>query len=196
MSSKLDKFLEYISCERTIYETYNRANEAINTFGFDKGSIQNWYHFRSCIAEFMRHLDVCILNIDKSADISLADYYWPMCVRPLLRIYGINGEKTALEMARTGSEGGLYAVLKAFAMHMAEEYSRNEISAKVSFFLKSLSIEEFVATADEYVGKYNHIIPYEMTEDSAVRIKMNFEKVLREHPFIIQKLQMAGRNYG
>ena len=195
MSSKLDKFLEYISCERTIYQTYNRANEAINTFGFDKGSIQKWNHFRTCISEFMRHLDVCILNITKRLDISVVDY-WAMSVRPLLKIYGINGEKAAFEMARTGRDGGLYAVLKAFAMHMAEEYSRDEISAKVSFFLKSLSTDEFLAMADEYVRKYNHIIPYEMTEDSAVKIKMNFEKVLREHPFIIQKLQMAGRNYG
>ena len=37
MAGKLEKFLECISCEKTIYRTYNRANEAINTFTFDKG---------------------------------------------------------------------------------------------------------------------------------------------------------------
>ena len=36
MSDKLDKFLEYISCENTIYQNYNRANDALNTFRFDK----------------------------------------------------------------------------------------------------------------------------------------------------------------
>jgi hypothetical protein len=99
-------------------------------------------------------------------------------------------------MARTGNEGGLYAVLKALAMRMAEQYTRNEVSAKVSFFLDSLSVDEFLAAADEYVSKYRHILPSEMTEKGAGRIKANFEKVLNEHPFVIQRLQMAGRNHG
>ena len=34
-------------------------------------------------------------------------------------------EKAAFEMARTGNEGGLYAVLKAIAGQLAEEYAEN-----------------------------------------------------------------------
>ena len=195
MGGKLEAFLECISCQKTIHQTYGRANEAINTFEFDKAIIHNWDQFRLCVAEFMRHLDACMLNMDRPADIPAVDY-WPMCVRPLLKIYGINGEKAAFEMTRTGNQGGLYAVLKALAMHMAELYTRNEISAKVRLFLGSLTVDEYVDTTTEYIRKYGHIIPPEMTEQSAARIKVNFEKVLIEHPFVIQKLQQAGRKYG
>ena len=62
-------------------------------------------------------------------------------------MYGANGEKTAFEMARTGNESGLYGVLKAVAMQVAEDCSKKEISAKAITYWKSLSIDQqFVET--------------------------------------------------
>ena len=133
MPTKLDRLLDSISPEKTIEDIYNRANEAINSFRFKKAQITQWDEFRRCMAEFNRHLEERILKLRKPIDVSI-DWYWGHSIRPLLKIYGLNGEKAAFEMARTGNEGGMYAVLKAFAMHRAEEYSQNEIAAKVLFF--------------------------------------------------------------
>ena len=41
----------------------------------------------------------------------------------------------------------------------------------------------------EYISKHGHLLPSELTEGSAVRIKMNFIKVLEEHPRLIKKLR-------
>ena len=192
MPTKLDRLLDSISPEKTIEDIYNRANEAINSFRFKKAQITQWDEFRWCIAEFLRHLEEHILNLRKPVDISL-DWYWGHSVRSLLKIYGINGEKAAFEMARTGNEGGMYAVLKAFAMRRAEEYSQNEIAAKVLFYWNALSVDEQSEAMDEYLRKYGHLFPSELTEGNAVRLRGSFWKVLQKHPELVQKIRQTGR---
>ena len=191
MKTKLDRLLDSISPEKVIEQTYNRANEAINTFGFRRAKVDQWDQFRGCMSDFLRHLDYCILRLKKPIDVSTEDY-WTYCIRPLLKIYGIHGEKAAFEMVRTGNEGGLYAVLKAFAMQKAEEYSNNEIASRTGIFWESLSTDEKFTAMKEYSEKYGHLFPSELTEKGAVRIKGNFLKVLQKHPFMVQDLRRTG----
>jgi hypothetical protein len=190
--SKLDRLLEYISPQRTIEQIYNLANEAIGNFDFDKATVDSWDEFKLCIAKFSKHIDEKILRLKNHLDIPLTEY-WRFCIRPLTRIYGSNGDITAFTMANTGNEGGLYAVLKAFAMQRAEEYTKNEISAKVHFYWQGLSVDEKLQAADEYFSKYRDIIPSELLESNGAILKSTFWKVLEQHPFIVQKLQKTGR---
>ncbi|HBG25741.1 MAG: hypothetical protein A2Y10_20310 [Planctomycetes bacterium GWF2_41_51] len=190
--SKLDRVLEYISPQKTIEQVYNLANEAIVSFNFDKAKVDSWEEFKLCIAKFSKYLDEKILKLKKHLDVPLTEY-WRFCIQPLTRIYGSNGDITAFTMANTGNEGGLYAVLKAFAMQRAEEYTKNEISAKVHFYWNNLSADEKLQAADEYFSKYKNIIPSELLESDGVLLKKNFWKILEEHPFIMQKLQKTGR---
>lgn len=192
MKTKLDRLLDSISPEKTIEQTYGRANEAINTFRFKKAKIQKWNEFRNCMAQFLRHLDKCILNLPRSINTS-NDFYWGLSVRPLLKTYGINGEKAAFEMARTGNEGGMYAVLKAFAMQRCQEYSDNEISTRALSYWNSLSVDQQFKTIDEYFQKYGHLFPSELTEGNAARLRGSFWKVLQKHPTMVQNLRRTGR---
>ena len=96
-------------------------------------------------------------------------------------------------IANTGNEGGLYAVLKAFAMYKAEEYTKNEISAKVSTCWEGLSADQKLQAAKEYVVKYGDIIPSELSEKNAPLIRGHFWKVLEKHPFVVQRLRQTGR---
>ena len=192
MQTKLDRLLEFIRPERTMVETFNRANEALNSFRIDTARIEQWDQFRYCMAEFLRHLDFCVLRLRKPVDVS-TDYYWSRCQQVLFRVYRSNGEKAAFEMARTGNEKGLYGVLKAVAMHMAEKYSKNEISAKVDAYLESLSLDEQFEACSEYIAKYGHLLPSEITEGSAGRIRATFHKVLEEHPGLIQRIHSTVR---
>jgi len=192
MQTRLDRLLAFISPDKTIVETYNRANEAINTFHADTAQIDNWDQFRYCMAEFLRHVDFCTLRLRRPVDVS-SEYYWGHCIPILLRVYGASGVKAAFEMARTGHEGGLYGVLKAVAMHRADEYIQNEISAKVITYLDSLSVDEQFDACSEYISKYGYLLPSEITEGNAIRIRANFRKVLEKHPRLLLKFQGVGR---
>jgi len=192
MQTKLDGLLAFISPQKTIVETYNRANEAINTFHASQAQIRNWDQFRHCMAEFLRHVDFCTLRLRRPVNVS-SEHYWEHCAAILLGVYGSSGEKTAFEMARTGNEGGLYSVLKAVAMHRAEEYAQNEISAKVAAYLDGLSVDEQFDACSEYISKYGHLLPSEITEGNAVRIRANFRKVLEKHPRLLLRFQGVGR---
>ena len=191
MQTELDKLLATISPQKTIIETYNRANEAVNTF-HTSARIDKWNDFRYCVARLLQRLDVCILRLSRPADSSL-DHYMAWFPNILIRVYGPSGEKTAFEMARTGNEGGLYSVLKAVAMRRADEYSQNEIVARVADYLANLSVDEQHGACSEYISKYGYLLPSEITEGNAIRIRANFSKVLEKHPRFLMKFQGVGR---
>jgi len=193
MQTELDKLLNSISPEETIVKTFNRANEAINTFHPRTALVENWDEFRCCMAEFLRHVDNYSLLLRRPVDVS-SDYYWSLCVRVLLKVYGSSGEKAAFEMARTGNDGGMNSVIRSVSIHVSEGYIKMEIRAKVDAYLDSLSIDQQLAASSEYLAKHGHLFPSEMTENSAARVHANFGKVLEKHPWLLLKIHEVGRS--
>lgn len=188
----LDRLLDSIRPEKTIVETFNRANCAINTFAA-RGQISQWNEFQDFLAEFVRHLDVHVLRLRAPVAVS-THYYWQHGAAPVLHgVYGVSGAKAAFEMTRTGCGGGLYAVLRAVAMHIAEDYAKREIAAKVGAYLQRLSNSEQFEACSEYLAKYGSLLPSELTEASAARIRADFQKVLERHPWLIKKTHEVGR---
>lgn len=104
-----------------------------------------------------------------------------------------NGEKAGFEMARTRTEGGLYGVLRRFGGIQAGQYAQAEIPARVSRFWEDLSASEKLEAEDEYLAEYGHLLPSELTDNEAARVKMDFRKVLAEHPRMMQRLDRIGR---
>ena len=96
-------------------------------------------------------------------------------------------------MSRTGNDGGIYTVLKAIAMHIADEYAQNEIVARIYNYWQDLSVDERLAASTEYISKYGHLLPSELTEGSAGRIRANLPKVLDKHHELIKKIRRVGR---
>ena len=111
----------------------------------------------------------------------------------LNQVYGSQGWKTAFSMVRTGLEGGLRAVLQAMAEALALEYARNEIRARVHDYWQGLSTRERLAAADEYLGKFGHLLRSQLTEGSAPRLRANFPGLLIEHSFLMRPLSWPGR---
>ncbi|KPL24972.1 MAG: hypothetical protein AMJ75_02225 [Phycisphaerae bacterium SM1_79] len=191
MQTELDRLLNSIRPEKTVVETYNRANEAINTFQAS-ATIEKWDDFGKCMAQLLQHIDLRVLRLSRPVDPCL-DHYLSWFPHVLMKVYGPNGEKAAFEIARTGNEGGLYSVIKAVAMRVADEYSQNEISAKVGAYLDGLSVDEQLAACSEYISKYGYLLPSEITESNAIRIKANFRKVLEKHPRLLLTFHRVGR---
>jgi len=96
-------------------------------------------------------------------------------------------------MARTGKEGGFKRVLETIAQLMIQEYATNEISSKALSFWNNLSVDEKLAVVDEYLAKYGHLLPDELKESNAVRLKAQFHQVLIQHPNMMKRLQNIGR---
>jgi hypothetical protein len=192
VKTKLDNLLESIDPARTIDQVSARIDDALNSFSAKSGIIKDWDEFRKLFSTFFRHLENHVLRIHTFRSPN-PDIDWGHCCKHLKNKYGINGEKAAFEMVRTGTQGGFYKVLKEVAGQMKEEYAGNEISSRINHFWNALSVDEMIEAIEEYIEKYGHLLPSELTEGSAGRIKMNFPKVLKEHPRLIKRMRNVGR---
>ncbi len=188
----LDQLLESIDPQKTLDETDARADEAVNSFPLTRAQLTQWDEFRICLITFMRHIETAVLHVRTMPEASL-DFEWGRCVHLLVHEYGRDGEKAAFEMARTGNEGGLYAVLRKLARRIAQQYGENAVAAKVGTWWDKLSVDEKLAATEEYLEKYGRLLPSELTESSCARIKANFPKVLAEHPRTIQRMRRVRR---
>jgi len=190
MSTKLDRLLEAIHPDITLRPIFDRAGTAVNSFPFPDVIITQFDRFRYLLVRFSQHLDAKILRIESMPDMGV-DFHWSRCYQILKQIYGPNGEKTAFDMIRTNKEGGLREVINKFTDTVVQNYAANEINAKISFYINNLSVPEKIAAGKEYVQKYGHLLPNELTESTAVRIQANFAKVLEKHVFMVYHLAKA-----
>ena len=190
MSTKLDRLIESIHPDNTLKETFARVNEAVNSFPFPNVLLEHFGQFRHTMISFHGHLEARILNIDALPQAGV-DFLWSRCYGVFKQIYGVAAEKAAFEIARTNKEGGLREVIRKFSETVARNYAANEITARIYFYLKTLSVQERIAAAEEYVQKYGHLLPDELTESSAARIHDNFAKVLEKHVYMMYDLEKA-----
>ncbi len=190
--TQLDQLLESIDTAVTLEEVSSRVDNAMNSFNQFAGTVQKWDDFKRILTAFHWHVQKTILRsrLSHSPD---TDIEWGRCCEILLKEYGPNGEKAAMEIARTGKEGGLYSILKKIAKRMIESFAGNEIRAKISHYWYPLSTEQKLAATNEYLEKYGHLLPSELTEGTAVRIKADFMKVLEQHPRLIKRLRKVGK---
>lgn len=192
MTTPLEQLLEQINPARTVDQTQARADAALNSFSFPTEPIAAWEDFVSCIMDFVAHVESHVLSL---ADYPQVDrrFHANHSLQWLDHLYGHSGDKAAFERIRTGKEGGLYGVLKALALKIAEQVGTNEIANRVSHFWHRLNPDQQYDAAIEYLDKYGHLLPDELTEESAARIRANFTKVLTEHPRLLQQLGHIGR---
>jgi len=186
--TRLDSLLNSIDPDKTINQVSVRVDDAVNSFKIKSGIVKDWDTFKTLLINFFRHTENVVLRLKNFCSPD-PDIDWGRCVRFLLKEYGLSGDKAAFEMVRTGTQGGLYKVLKSIAWQMVKDYSGNEIKARISHFWDSLTLDEKLAAVDEYISKYGHLLPSEITEGSAARIKGNFVKVLEEHPRLIHRFR-------
>ena len=193
MTSKLSNFLKSIDPSITIEPVTARVDRAINSFPLNAASENDWESFKSKLAKFFAHAEGAILNLG-SARPANREIDWNCCRKILTQEYGPSAGTVAFEMTRNNIEGGFYAVFKAIAKHMIKHYASTEISAKTWHFWNGLSREEKHTACYEYLHKYAHLLPPELTEGSAARIHANLPRVLEQHPWLIIRLRGIGRS--
>jgi hypothetical protein len=192
MKTRLDLLIESINPSRTLDVLSARADEAINSFRHKSGVITDWRVFQACLSQYFCHLENLLLHLNPPRKVDF-NMDWGRSILALRAEYGAEGEQAAFEIARTGAEGGIYAVLKAIARYQANWYAENEISARVAGYMNGLSAQERLDATREYIRKFGHLLPPEMTEGSAARIALHFYKTLCEHPRLLRRLRRVGR---
>lgn len=188
MATDLDRLLASIDPSRTIDRITAEIDRAFNSFPMNRTTIKDLNDYENYLADFFRHIESVSTNMGNNAPVN-REAYWARCSRILDKEFGPNGWKTAFELVRTGKEGGLYRLLKTIAEKMAEQYWQNEISARIGQYWNNLTVDEMMAAIDEYLEKYGHLLPSELTEGPAGRVRTNFFKVLEEHPKLIRHLR-------
>ena len=191
MPTKLETLLESIDPSRNYDDVSARVDHAINTFTMQRATIVDWDEYEDFFGNFYRHVQKTVLRL-RSDVRDDEGYYRALCSNLLDKAFGPSGSKAAFEMVRTGKEGGLYQVLKTVANLMGERYAENEIWGRISHYWESLTLDEKLAAPDEYLQKYGHLLPSELTEGSAARLRVNFPRVLEEHPKMIRRMRKIG----
>jgi len=190
MATKLQKLLVSIEPERISQQTLNRTFKAINSF-LDPVEISSWESFKYYMLIFLEYLD-------ENAQLFEPVYIfvgnpWDRCDRLFTHIYGNNGQEVAFDIARTGKDGGLDAVTKAVALHLVDEYTKNEITARIDCYWQSLSLEQRVRASSEYISKYGHLFRTDFKGENTVHILANFPKVLEKHSRMFKESEAVFR---
>jgi hypothetical protein len=188
--TKLDRLLESIDPERTWEETQRLAHNALATFSLNSSVVGSWEDFRDMVPRFLCHVENTVLKIHRDHD---PDHDWGRAVRFLRKDFGPNGDIAAAQIAIAGVEGGLYRVLRSLATRMVEEYSENEVSAKVSRFWNNLTVGERLETGNEYLAKFGRLLPGDVTEGSAPRVRAFLPQFLVKHPQLVRQLRQVAR---
>lgn len=163
------------------------ADRSLNTFPQAEAIIEDWDRYRDCLASFFCHMECVILGIPQRT--TSIDFDVDRCWQLLRKKYGESAPQAAFEATRTGNEGGLRGVLQSVAELFGRDYAENLVGITVEAYWSNRSAEGLLADADEYVRRYKHMIPGEISEGSAGRIHVNFRKVLKQHPFLVRRLR-------
>lgn len=192
MPGKLDSLLDHIDPERTLEEADRCIDSALNSFQVPAAVISRWEDFRGCLLRFHRHAEQKILGIADSLP-GNEQFHWGRCLGALHKAFGRNGEKAAFEIARTGVEGGMRHVLREVAKVMSGGYSDEWVAGWVSNYWNSLSLAEKRIAPGEYLRRFGHLLPTELTEGSAARIRGDFPRFLNEYPTLVRRLREVAR---
>jgi len=188
MTTKLESFLKDISPEETIERTQAAASSALNSISTHRPKIDTWDEFKELMAEFYCLVESNMIGLEKPRSMNLS-MDWGRCSTLLFNKYGHGGDWTAFNIAQSGVEGGLYAVLKYVAESLAQQFSTNWIGVRIGEFWDNLSHEERLAVPLEYLEKYRHILPQEILEQNPSLFAIKFYRFLKHHPQMIKGLK-------
>jgi hypothetical protein len=192
MATKLETLLKKIDPSRTYVDISSKVNRGFNSFAMPKRIISSYEEYENVMSGFFGHIEKTVFRIGSGTQLD-KEFYWTRCSNILDKAYGLNAYHTVFSIIKTGKEGGLYGVFKKVADLMAEEYAQNHINYEIHTYWNNLTIDEKLAAPEEYLRKYGHLLPNEMTEDKAPRVKAFFVKILEEHPKLMRRMRKFAR---
>ena len=184
--SEIVDILKELSSPSYNEKKYIGVDRAINEAAVG-GLVDSFEEFGEILAGVIVLVQKYLLKAQNPVE-GAREYYLDAAFRVLNKKLGPSGFRAGFERARTGKEEGLYGVIKLVAYGYGEMLFENEAKSKVGVIWERLSNDDRFVVMDEYLQEFGHLWPDEMTENGAVRLKVNFPKTLQLHLENIRKL--------
>ena len=191
MSAALNRLLK--QTEPIPDEVDRRMDQAFNTAPSIPAVVTDWEGYVECLATFYWHLERTVLGV---AGLVAGDTDWHVgrTWQLLKKELGDSALKAGFERARTGNAGGMLSILRLMARLNGDRWGRAQIANAVGLYWRDRSADELLRDSLDYLKTYGHLLPSEMTEGDAARLRASFHKVLREHPFMVRRMAEVARS--
>ena len=186
MSDSIIEILKELSSPSYNEKKYTGADRAVNEAAVG-GLVDSFEEFENILIEVIVLVQKYVLKARNPVE-GGREFYLDAAFRALSKKLGPNGEKAAFERSRTGNEEGLYGVIKLIAYGYADVLFENESKSRVGIIWERLSNDDKFVVMDEYLKEFGHLWPDELTENGAVRLKVNFSKTMQLHIENVRKL--------
>jgi hypothetical protein len=150
--------------------------------------VEHWHAFMDLMICVLAHVERHLYGLKEAVAMS-PDLAWGRCVALLTEVYGKGGAKVAFELARTGQETGVQELLRKCAYHIADQVANNHIRLSVGAFWSGLTLQGKCDAIDEFLSKHAHLLPSELTEGGAWRIRADFPSVLEHFVELLQRIR-------
>ena len=187
MDTEFSRFLDKIQANQYNDELHYRANQALNNFPCPS-VVTNREQFEDCITRLADQVYGYILNGPPGMPLQ-PELGRQMAYEALKDLYGPHGMRKAMIMAHTALEGGMTRVLTDIAKQIVRDRAKKSITAAVNLFLGSLSPTQTEQVAQEYLARFGHLLPSELTEKNGVMLGIKIKEVLIEHPALMQRMR-------
>lgn len=190
MTSKLDSLLDAIAPEHTLEDVAACVDDAMNSFTLQPKRVETWGwdEFEDFTGEFLRHV-VCTALLRIPPEDQRTDHIWPMFSYAIDEAYAPQGQRLALKLARTGAEGGIYAVMRKTGQALVNRWAHNRISSLVSEYWNGLSDKEKRTVPGEYLQRCGDLLPADVQEKLKWTPWFNFFQILEQHPRLLQRMR-------
>jgi hypothetical protein len=191
MATRLEELIESIDPSRTIDRTSALVDDAFNSFRYEN-PIRSFYDYEDYMAKFVFHIEAGVLrfgsNVPYERDLWLARYS-----NLVNKGHGPDAWKWNYEKILTGQNGGLYQLLKDVAAMILQDRSGREISGRVGRFWESLTYDEKLESANEFLQKFGHMLPSKYTGGGGIHLVMNLPHVLEKYPQLLMEIRRSMR---
>ena len=187
MHTVLDRLLKAL--ESVPADVSCRANNAFNSFPLRTTLVADKAEYESLLDTFQYHVECAIWGAKTPPpnDMSIGLDH---CEHLLKEELGPNPRVAGVDVAM---KSGVLPILRSCLDLTIKAHTDQQIGTLVSEYWRGRSAEELLADSTEYLDKHGHLLPPELTEGSAARIRVNFMKVLKEHPHMMRRMRQIGR---
>jgi len=194
MLTPLERFLTSISPARTWDGVGREVDATLNHLVLPHATVGSATELRSILTQVWREFHGRVWGLGAALPVINPDIEWDWCRRILDAVYGApDGWRTALDLAGTGVRNGLRGVVGAFVEKACEQYLTQLIATGVQQLWPRQPYEARVAMITEYLAKYGQLLPPSLSHGSITDLIVDFPRVLKEHPRMMQRLSRLGR---
>ena len=187
--TRLERYMQQLAPAVSIDPVHRRVDEALRTLPASVGgAVRNYLAFADRSVLLWWHIEPYLLDIANFPRREASDA-WYQCRLVYRAIYGSEGDKAGYEIVANNVEGGWRKVAHAFAHKMADDFIEQQVGMSASAWWSLLSTPDRHAAADEFLLKWGYLLPGELTEHSAARVRAYLPEYLKRVPEMFQKLQ-------